>query len=264
MGRGGARQEAPRLIDGRWYADVSAFLGGWPDDYLVFDCETNGADPGSPQTLPTQLGWVMVRGREPVHEGEFLLNWALHPGIDAAWFAESIRETARRMAIRGAAAQVTWEEVEACGEDPRVAIPDFRALLEEVQRDGYTFVGHNGYGFDRPVVERATRLATGDRFRFDYRRFLDTGMIEKSHAMGMEPPPPGSMPVFRWYERMRGQVGRGKWNLNGCIHKYGLHEKHGLDPDSSHAAGFDCRVTHLLLETYRGLAESCPRETTSR
>lgn len=260
MGRGGTRQEAPGLINARWYAAMSAFLGGWPDDYLVIDCETNGADPGSPRTLPTQLGWTMVRGRRPVHEGEFLLNWARHPEVDPAWFAESIRETARRMAIRGAQSQVTWEEVEAYGEDPREAIPDFRALLEEVQRDGYHFVGHNGYGFDRPIVETATRLATGDRFRFDYRRWVDTGMVEKAHAVGMEPPAPGSMPVFRWYERVRGYVGRGKWNLTGCIQKYGLLEKHGLDPDGSHAAGFDCRVTHLLLETFRELAESCPME----
>jgi hypothetical protein len=260
MGGGTARATSPGVIDGRWFARVSDFLGGFPEDYLVFDCETNGADPKSPLTLPTQLGWAMVRGRTVVHEGAFLLNWALLPDVDEAWYAASITETADRMALRGAMSKINWQDVRDRGEDPRTAVPEFRALLDEVQQEGYHVVGHNGYGFDRPIVEMATRMASGDRFRFDYRTFVDTGMIEKSHAAGIRVPEPGEVPPFRWYEAVKAYIGKGKWNLTGCIYKYGLHERHGLDPEGAHDAGFDCRVTHLLLETYRELADSCCKE----
>ena len=257
MGGGKAGTElAGRLIDPHWYARMAAFIGGFPEDYLVFDCETNGLELRSRQTLPVELGWCMVQNRVAVHEGSFMINWGLHPDIDAAWFEQSVRETERRMQEKGIEQTIAWDTILADGHDPREVVPCFREFLVDAQTNGYKYVGHNIYGFDRPVVENATFTATGDMFRFDYRRFVDTGMIEKSHSAGIPVPDPGH-PVFRWYEDVRGIIRRGKWNLGGCAQKYGLVEKHGLDLSSAHAAGFDCHMNHLLLEAYRELADSC-------
>ena len=249
-------------MDPRWYARMAAFIGGFPENYLVFDVETNGLEPHNKRTLPVELGWCMVKNRVPEHEGSFLLNWALHPSIDAAWFEGSVRETARRMEERGNES-IPWERIRDDGHDPREAMPHFRDFLVDAQTNDYKYVGHNIYAFDRPIVENATFTATGDTFRFDYRRFVDTGMIEKSHAAGIRIPEPGQQPIFRWYEDVRGMIKSGKWNLSGCTHKYGLVEKHGLDLASAHAAGFDCHINHLLLEAFRELADSCASDTTT-
>jgi DNA polymerase III epsilon subunit-like protein len=234
---------------------MASFIGGFPDNYLVFDTETNGLEPRNKQTLPTELGWCLVKDRVSVQPDSFLLNWALHPNIDAAWFEQSVRETAQKMAEKGLTA-IPWEKLSAEGYDPREVMPYFREFLNDAQTNGYKFVGHNVYGFDRPIVENATMTATGDMFRFDYRSFVDTGMIEKANSAGIPIPAPGQQHVFRWYETVRGLVRRGKWNLSGCAIKYGLVEKYGLDLDKAHGAGFDCYLTHLLVEAYRELADS--------
>lgn len=263
MGGGAtSSQPAGRLIDPRWYAHVASFIGGFPENYLVFDCETNGLEPRSKATLPVELGWCMVKDRVAVHEGSFLLNWALHPGTDPAWFEESVRRTERGMQEKGIEHTISWDRIHADGQDPREVVPCFREFLVDAQNNGYKYVGHNIYGFDRPIVENATFTATGDMFRFDYRRFIDTGMIEKSHSASIPVPNPGDRAVFRWYEDVRNIVRKGKWNLGGCAYKYGLVEKHGLDLASAHAAGFDCHMNHLLLEAYRELADSCQPNAT--
>jgi hypothetical protein len=236
---------------------MASFLGGFPQNYLVFDCETNGVKERSRETLPVDLGWCMVKGCVPVHRNSFLINWALHPKIDAAWFERSVRETAQRMAEKGDP-HVGWARLRDEGLDPREVMPLFREFLEESQDNGYYFVGHNAYGFDRPIVENATYTATGDMFRFDYRLFVDTGMIEKANSAGIAVPEPGEQHTFRWYESVRGTVIKGKWKLSLCAQKYGLVEKYGLDLAEAHNASFDCHMTHLLLEAYRELADGIP------
>jgi DNA polymerase III epsilon subunit-like protein len=235
---------------------MAAFLGGFPDDYLVFDCETNGLEPRSRQTLPVELGWCMVKGRVPVHEDSLLLNWALHPDVDAAWFERSVRETGRRMREKGVAGFLTWEQLHAEGHDPRQVVPQFRAFLDDARANDYFYAGHNAYGFDRPIVENATYTATGDTFRFDYRRFLDTGMIFKALATGFPVPGPGQQHVFRWYEDVRGYIRKGKWSLTTCLHELGLVERHAIDMTQLHGAAQDCRCTHYVLEAFRALADS--------
>src|SRR6516225_379357 len=235
MGGGAARAEFTGMkIDPEWYARVALFIGGFPDSYLVFDCETNGLEPRSKQTLPVELGWCMVRDRIALQEDSFLLNWALHPDIDAVWFEQSVRDTHRRMLEKGIEKVITWEQLVADGHDPREVMPHFRQFLVEAQENNYKFVGHNIYGFDRPIVENATFTATGDMFRFDYRLFIDTGMIEKANTAGLAVPDLGQQAVFRWYESVRGFVGRGKWNLGLCAQRYGLVEKHGLNLAEAH------------------------------
>jgi DNA polymerase III epsilon subunit-like protein len=233
---------------------VASFLGGFPDDYLVFDCETNGLESRDRRTLPVELGWCMIKDRVPVHEDSVLVNWALHPDINAAWFEESVHETGRRMQERGIAHVITWDQLRAEGHDPRDVLPHFRDFLAEAQANGYWYAGHNVYGFDRPIVENATFTATGDMFRFDYRRFLDSGMIFKAMATGFPVPDPGARHIFRWYEDVRGFVRKGKWSLSTCLYALGLVERYAIDMAQMHGAAQDCRCTHYILEAFRELA----------
>jgi DNA polymerase III epsilon subunit-like protein len=243
------------MVNLRWYARMASFLGGFPDNYLVFDCETNGIKERSRQTLPVDLGWCMIKSRVPVHEDSFLINWALHPDIDPVWFEQSVRETARRMAEQGKA-HVGWEKLRDEGLDPREIMPLFREFLEDALTNDYWYAGHNGYGFDRPIIENATYTATGDMFRFDYRRFMDSGMIFKAKATGFPIPEPGAQHVFRWYEDVRGLVRKGKWSLSTCLHELGLIERYEIDMEGMHGAAQDCRCTHYVLEAFRELAEA--------
>jgi hypothetical protein len=45
-----------------------------------------------------------------------------------------------------------------------------------------------------------------------------------------------------------------KWKLELAVKKLGLGEKHNLNVDEAHDAGFDCRATHYLFEELRQLA----------
>jgi len=254
-GRATRSGSAERLSDLDWYARLAAFFGGLPENYLVFDCETNGLAARSRQTLPVDLGWCMVKGRVPVDVNSVLINWALHPDIDAGWFERSVNETALRMAEKGNP-YVGWERLRDEGSDPREIMPLFREFLTEAQDNNYWYAGHNHYGFDRPVVENATLTATGDAFRFDYRRFLDSGMIYKARITDFPIPEPGERAIFRWYEDVRGYVQYGKWKLSICLEQLGLVERHNIDLTKMHGAAQDCRCTHYVLEAFRDLAET--------
>lgn len=235
------------------YRDVAAFLGGLPDHYLAFDTETNGLKIDSPSVVPTQIGFALVLDREVVEFGDFLLDWTRgESALDAEAFRGSLEETKHHMEKQGKTCHVDWPGIRSSGHEPVAAMARFRDLiLEALAIPGCELVAHNGYGFDRVLLDHWWRRMGLD-FEIDVERLIDTGLIEKSRRLGWAPPAAGTCRRREWYNKIRDCRSRVRWSLDeACEEEYGLMAKRGLDARQAHSAGFDAVACHYLLEEFR-------------
>lgn len=243
-----------------WYERAFAFLGGVPDDYLVFDTETNGLNPESPSTLPLELGYALVQGRRATNWASVLIDWTKGPDpVDPGWFFRSVEQTAEAMHSRGKAYHLTPRRLIDEGVSPREAFDAFLDLLRVNADGGAPLVAHNGFGYDRVLIEASARRL-GRLIEIDPETLIDTGLLEKCLGLGWTPPLPGSALRKNWYDEIRGKRATVRWSLDvHCEQKYNLSARHGQDVSAAHSAGFDSLVTHHLLEAYRELASGDSR-----
>lgn len=245
-------------IHPEWYAKTYDFLGGIPDQYLVCDVETNGPDPQSDKTLITQLGYFLKLGDEVETQWSAVLNWSIPElNIDQDWLKESIEKTREVMESKGRTYHTSYERI--CSEqsiDPREAFDMYHRLLLECDAMGLTFVGHNIWRFDRPVIERHLKYC-GLEFYFPRNRVIDTGMVEKANMAGLDPPTHDFRSTAEWYEMVSEFRSYVQWNLDQhCGNRYGINEKYNIDPAEAHDAGFDCWFTHVLLQQHKKIVDS--------
>jgi hypothetical protein len=160
------------------------------------------------------------------------------------------------MAKTGRTYQMTYEALVGRA-DPAATLAEYRDLILAHRAGGYAFVMHNGFNFDAPRLCAAVdRWAPpGPPLEFGADDIWDTGMLEKAGQINSVPDPADTMRA--WARRVGGARVKGvAWALDRhCVPKYDLAARHGLDMAHAHGAGFDARVTHLLFETFRELAE---------
>ena len=234
-----------------WFARIGDFLGGWPDDYLVLDLETQGLDQFSTTTLPLEFGWCLVENRSVVSDGAVVLDWTRYPRVDLDWLATTMEKTRNAMVARGLTYPFDISHLQTHGVDPREAITAARRLVKESLAARYRIVGHNLYAFDRPLLERSFASYIRKPLLVPPDAVLDTGMIEKARMLKTYPPSPGELAVRSWYDKIRRANNRVRWNMSEhCARTYGL----PVDITEAHAAGYDCRINHLLVERMRKLS----------
>ncbi len=240
-----------------WFDRIGRFLGGWPDDYLVIDCETQGLDPHANTTLPVELGWCLVEDRVVVNEGGLILDWGLHPSVDTNWLSDTLQQIGSAMRHKGHTYPFDLEHLQCNGVEPKEGLREFRRLIGDALEAGYRLVGHNVYAFDRPLLLRSLASHCRCPLELPAESILDTGMVEKARMLRRFPPEPGELSVSEWYAEVR-RARKVRWSLSQhCARVYGLDVK----PELAHAAGYDCHTNHLLLEKMRQLAEgSCSEE----
>ena len=237
-----------------YFAAVGAFLGGWPDDYLVVDVETQGLDPRAATTLPLQLGYCVVEGREVAAAGSVVLDWTRHPGVECGPLASSIARCRHGMAARGQAYRFSLSVLQAEGVDPLDGLRSYRRLLADTLAGGGRLVGHNFHAYDRPLLEAAFFRHLGEPLEIPASSIFDTGMVEKARVMKTCPPASG-LSIDDWYTRTSRRRGRGRWNLGEhCDEVYGL----SVDRSASHDAANDCITTMRLMEAMRALTSAVP------
>lgn len=234
-----------------WHAAAAAFLGGFPADYVAFDTESNGLNPEAPTTYPVQVGYAVYGGGRLKRWGDLVVDWSKGGVCDRDWFYESVDATARKMASLGKAYHVTPARLDREGVAPAEALDAFRGLLG----CGLPLVAHNGFGFDRKLIEACSRRA-GVPISIDVEGLIDTGMIEKAFRLGWTPPLPGSCLRADWYREVGSKIAKGvHWSLDrACEVEYGLSRRHGLGTGAAHSAGFDSVACGTLLEVYKELA----------
>ena len=226
-----------------------------PDNYTVFDTETCGFDAG--KDLILEVGWTIVVGRQPVDCQGMVLDWTRHPGIDQAWLAGAIERTRASMAEKGRPYHFSMQRLHDEGVDPLEGIYTFIRLLYDALVEQEWLVGHNAWRFDRRMVSgHAWRFLGNYQLPWERSPIFDTGLTEK--AIQTNRPPRAEDSLDDWFGRLEGlRVSGVSWNLdNHCWNKYRIGERYGLSQANAHQAGFDCLVTHYLLETYRSLLEA--------
>ena len=112
-----------------WSAEFNDWYGvGLPEDYLVFDMETTGLQE---RDLPVDIGHCIVRGKEVVNQGSFILNWADYPGMDVAWLEQQFRNLRKRYAEMGKTYHYTVEQLRDEGKPPDEVLWFYRQLFEK-------------------------------------------------------------------------------------------------------------------------------------
>jgi DNA polymerase III epsilon subunit-like protein len=224
-----------------------------PRNYLVFDVETLGFGKDIPIA---QVGWGVVNDCRLLNVESLLLNWSdPQYGLDEEWIRNQIDRITQQMADQGKTYCTTYERMCMEGLDPVEVIQVYVELIESYINEGMPLVAHNGWMFDRKRVDHHCEQFFDRKVHWPPNAIFDTGMVEK--AAQMNRPPHTGETLDEWYSRVYGGRSTIKWSLEGhCMPKYRLAERYGLDPLLAHDAGYDCRITHALFETYREIAEA--------
>lgn len=212
--------------------------GVLPSSYLVIDLETSGLNWSrkvNPDVV-VQLGYAAVSKRQLVTNAAFLIK----------------RPAGTMSAEASAVNGITDEMLDKQGAEPAEIYPKLVKLMELYRSSDCMHVGHNIVGFDAPFLAAdLERHGIGLKFRSN--EFLDTGMMYKAAQLRTYPSPQEDL--TRFFARIRDTRSRVRWKLTLAIEQLKLDVKHGIDLTKAHDAAFDCRMTHLLLEELRRLAE---------
>lgn len=247
-----------------WFAAAFDFLlKGIPTSYLVLDTETTGVDPRDPLTLPVQYGYCYVKDGEVTQAGDIVLDWTSPIwGIDQTWLRLRLLEIEAEMRAKGGVA-MTYERMQAEGQDVEAALEQVALLVVEAQADGAPLVGHNFWGFDRTILlrqmyeGRLLQVVMDGDVQVDVCDVLhklpagvfDTGVVEKARQMGWRFFP--DQTPARWYEKVAEQRRRIKWNLQDhCSRVYDL-----PPTEAAHDAAADCVLVHHLLQRMISIAD---------
>lgn len=224
-----------------------------PRDYFIFDVETLGYEPKIPIV---QIGWGIVRDAKLTNVESLLLDWSdPHYDMDQDWVRKRIESTTAYMALDGKRFCTTYEQMCSEGIDPIEAIEVLVDLIETYLKAGQYIVGHNAWMFDKKRVDHHAQQFLERTINWGPNAIFDTGLAEKAAQMN-RPPYPGET-MDDWYSRIYGGRSSIKWSLEPhCVEKYRLVERCGVDPLLAHNAGYDCRMTYHLFESYRQITEA--------
>lgn len=234
-----------------WFRTMKERYMSFPDNYIVIDTETTGLRFG--EDLAAQIGVCLVSGRNMVANESTVLDWTRCRNVDQDWLRWRMNKTRDDMAAKGKVCRMTYERLQKEGQDPVVVLKKYASILEEARAHGHSYVGHNIWGFDIPILQPIFDRH-GPPFSFGSENIIDTGIMEKASQLKAFPRPGETLSAF--YTRIKKQVAEGVyWALSDrCIPKYRLDVAYKLDMAKAHDAGFDCYITHLLFEKYRELA----------
>lgn len=238
-----------------WYRAVGDYLGGWPDDYVVFDCETNGINVKDPMVLPLQIGWCVVEDRAVTYSGSVFLDWT-KPGIGISEYelAQSIDRVRAAMEAKGRTYHCSMDLLAAKGIDPQEGLEIFAEILQGSVDEQKRLAGHNCYAYDCPLLSRAIQDHLSRNLVLPAAAIIDTGMIEKARQIpGIDSVPfDRRMDLATWYRLVSATRSRVTWNLDTHVpRQYGIE----VDLASAHDAEYDCVLVHRLIEKMRALSE---------
>jgi DNA polymerase III epsilon subunit-like protein len=210
--------------------------GRLPHSYLVLDIETSGLycspPPGDKPDVIVQLGYAAV------NEGKLIAS--------GGHYVKRPMGTMRPKA--SAVNGITDVMLAEVGKPPTEVFSSVLELINNYMDAGCMFMGHNFVAFDKPFME--TEFGRHNLpLEFPRNRSIDTGMIFKASQMGVMPSEHEDLTTF--FNRIRHERSRVRWKLTLAAEKFGLLEKHNLNLDDAHDAGFDCRLTHYFFEEMR-------------
>jgi DNA polymerase III epsilon subunit-like protein len=246
-------QTLPEVMTNCWFKRLCDRGFKFPDTYIVFDVETSGLQPAYDYVV--QFGHMTVQDRRPCEPAQYLLDWTRCEIVSQRDVRERLYHTEDEFRKRQLIYRFSYERLAKEGIDPLEALRVYFDYFQQHQKDGGYFLTHNGVRFDSQLVEHHFRRFLGKEFKFDLSRMIDTGLLELAAQLGLMIGDDESISDF-WL-RLSKCCQRGVfWSLDKhCIPKYNLVKRHGLNMSQAHTAGFDCKVTHLLMEEFRRQSE---------
>ena len=225
---------------------VGRFIGGWHASSLVLDLETSGFGINDPAILPVEIGWCLVEDGQPTVNDSVLVDWSAVLGASYPAFLDKLNKTAQNMKAAGHEFEFYDGRLRRQG-IPALEVLEFIAdELGKCLAQRRPVVGHNFYGFDRLILERACRDHLQRNVIVPAAAVIDTMLIERGRLRGLLP----TGTRHAWYASLK--QGRERCSLHGaCAETYGL----VVPATGAHTAAVDTRLTWQLLETMHWLAE---------
>jgi DNA polymerase III epsilon subunit-like protein len=217
-------------------------IGKWemphlPCDYLVVDIETTGFS--SINNRIVSVGLCAVRDCEITDE--------LHDGNSAniilKWPEEVFHDCQTAIDVHG----IDYERSQAEGVDPKEAMGIVADAIRWAKSEGMFFVGHNLLKFDVPFLGMELSRA-GFENRIDGTEVVDTAALCKAMQLGVFPG--SSESIYEYFTRVINFRARGIYfNLDKyCVNRFDLVRNYGVDINAAHDSGYDCWLTHLVLQ----------------
>jgi DNA polymerase III epsilon subunit-like protein len=236
-----------------WFKRLQKCGFNFPDSYIVLDTESTGLKVAYDYVV--QFGHLAVVDRIPRKPTATVLDWTRCPLISHGDFRQRLYETEHDIRTHGGCYRFSYERVAKEGIDPISVLEIYHDLFEYHQSTGSQILTHNGIRFDIQIVKHQFRRFLGSTFEFDQELVVDTGLLEKARQLDLAPFKNESRASY--YQRINAVPGKGVyWSLDKhCIPMYDLGRKYCLDMSQAHTAGFDCYITHLLMEEIRERGE---------
>ena len=238
-----------------------------PNSYLTFDLETTSLDEEEAYII--EAGHLFVDEGKRGEPHSRLLNWpgAADADFDRSkelklwWFIQNFYKAMGEAHRDGRGFRYVEELLRKEGADPFFVIEKYREIFSRWADSGGWFVAHNGVNYDNRIWARHFLKYLGSDFRLCADRFIDTGLILKaagiSEIRGRLWLPSKYESLGSFWHRTASELQIGaKWKLSEACKDLGISVDHNLDMSMAHTAGFDCMMTHLLLETYKKLKDT--------
>ena len=216
---------------GNWEADYL------PCNYLVLDIETTGFS--STKNRVVSIGLCAVQDCEITNE--------LHDGDSSnmilKWPQKTFDGCDKAIEIHG----IDYHKSQEQGIDPADAMGILAEAIAWAREHKMYIVGHNMLKFDAPFIGMEMQRA-GLATRIEGGEVVDTAALVK--AMQLSVLPGLDETVLGYFERVMNIRAKGVFfNLDRyCVERFGLIEKYAVDPHSAHNSGYDCWLTHLVLQ----------------
>lgn len=208
-----------------------------PCDYLCMDTETTGTSVSTDSIV--QIGLCLVRDCKIVHD-----MW------DTDYLSYTIALPAEKFIGKEAAVNVhhiDYAKSQRCGVQPKEAYEMLHQVLMDTLSKGLMVCGHNLYSFDIPFFQNEMSRM-GITFRFAENQVMDTAMLVKAMQIGILPGE--NETAYAYWSRVKDFRAKGiYYSLDRyCIDRFDLVSKHGVSKERAHDAGYDCWMSHLLVE----------------
>lgn len=220
----------------------------FPTSYVVLDAETTAK--GALGRLPLQLALIKVTDGEVEDVAEWFLDWRRGFNMPADVLADEINKIGYIFAAKGERFPITYEMICEQGAPALPAVTAFLQKLTDCITAGTPIVGHNIRGFDIEMLnDVVARYFPELPIPWEKAAVYDTGLFEK--ALNLDLIFYSGESFNGWQNRVAKVASTVKWNLAGCITKYGLHEK--LASGASHNAVYDCMAVVQLVNAFNAM-----------
>lgn len=247
------------MIINDWDSGFTSKYGNeFPGSYLCLDTEYTGGD--NRNDLIVEIGHTMVENGKPVDERNLILNWYGYPGISEDWLNYKLN-TMR--SIVGPGWRLTPDVVKREGIDPIKALRFYDKLFSVWRTRDLPFVAQNGQNADERIIRGNFNRFLNKDFTFPDNAYFDTGAIYKANKVWQALT--GDLANFRsvmlpmrsdtlksYFNRViNARIPGLKWSLSLIVDEFGLIQKHAVNANDFHSAGFDSLCLHWIMEEFR-------------